>query len=264
VICGCIAILAGLIPLTVTWWANRRTSLRDATGWAAIAWLTWSGPLNFQPTADIIFIALAVTGGAGIAVLGARRPHVFAWNFVVLGLVSVLVLPLVEGWIIGIRSLDALRLSFLAGTLIVGIGNYVPTRFGAAAAVALLVVGGWFAILLEPALADRDALFLTLRIATASVPWIALVSPNRAAGDDLGNAWRSFRDRLGFVWGERTREQFNRAAENAGLPIRLGWRGVRGTGSDTEMARAVEIFKRLVRRFDDSGVSADESSEAAS
>ena len=248
-ICGAIAILAGLVPLGTAWWANRRTSLRDATLWALLAWLTWSGPLGCEASPDLIFIALAVTGGAGVAVLGARRPHVFAWNFVVLGLISVLILPLVEGWIIGARSLDALRLSFLAATLLVGIGNYVPTRFGLAAGTALLVVAGWFAILLEPSYAEGAPFYLTLRVATAVVPWMALVTPRRLAGDELGNAWRSFRDRLGFVWGERTREQFNRAAENAGLPIRLGWRGTRADASDAEIAQAVELFRRLTGRF---------------
>ena len=43
---------------------------------------------------------------------------------------------------------------FLAATLAVGICNYVPTRFAIAAITALLVVAGWFAILLEPSYAD--------------------------------------------------------------------------------------------------------------
>jgi hypothetical protein len=251
VICGWIAILAGLVPLGVAWWANRRTSMRDASLWAGLAWLTWAGPLAQVPSADNIFIALAVTGGAGIAVLGARRPHVFAWNFVVLGLVGVLILPLVEGWIIGASSLDALRLSFLAATLLVGIGNYVPTRFGIAALAALFVVGGWFAIMLVPSRAEATPFFLALRIVTAVVPWLTMVSPTRRAGDDLGGEWRSFRDRLGFVWAERTREQFNRAAENAGLPFRLGWLSTHGDGSDTEIAQAESIFRRLTQRFGD-------------
>jgi hypothetical protein len=252
VICGGIAIVAGLVPVLTAWWANRRTSLQGATLWSLVAWLTWSGPLGCEASPDLVFIALAVTGGAGVAVLGARRPHVFAWNFVVLGLVSVLILPLAERWVIGARSLDALRLTFLAGTLVVGIGNYLPTRFALAAIAGLLVGGGWFAILLEPSYAEWTPFFVTLRIATAVVPWMALVTPARPTGDEFGNLWRSFRDRFGFVWGERTREQFNRAAENAGLPIRLGWFGVCGTGSDAEMVQAVDLFRRLSRRFDES------------
>jgi hypothetical protein len=257
VICGWVAIVAGLVPLGTACWANRRTSLRDATLWALLAWLTWSGPLGCEASPDLIFIALAATGGAGVAVLGARRPHVFAWNFVILGLVSVLVLPLVENWVIGAKSLDALRLAFLAATLAVGIGNYVATRFALPAIAALLVVAGWFAILLDPSSAEREPFFLTLRIATAVVPWMTLVTPRRPAGDDLGNAWRAFRDRLGFVWGERTREQFNRAAENAGLPLRLGWFSVRGTGSNAEITQAVDLFRRLVLRFDESDAAED-------
>jgi hypothetical protein len=38
--------------------------------------------------------------------------------------------------------------------------------------------------------------------------------------------WISFRDCWGLVWSQRVREQFNHAAEHAGWPIRLSWRGL--------------------------------------
>ena len=41
----------------------------------------------------------------------------------------------------------------------------------------------------------------------------------------------SFRDSWGLMWSQRFREQFNRAAENAGWPITLRWaRPGRGNG----------------------------------
>ena len=84
------------------------------------------------------YCALCMTGCAGIAVLGARRPHVFAWNFVVLGLFAVMVLPLIETQIIGTHPVDTLRILFMGGTIAVGILNYLPTR-SAPAAFLLLV-----------------------------------------------------------------------------------------------------------------------------
>src|SRR5436309_1604110 len=80
--------------------------------------------------------------------------------------------------------------------------------------------------------AESSSLVLTLRIGTALMPWIAMLSWSPRARDPLTRDWRRFRDRLGFVWGERTREQFNRAAEHAGLTLRLGWFGVRGEGGE--------------------------------
>jgi hypothetical protein len=68
--------------------------------------------------------------------------------------------------------------------------------------------------------------------------------------DPITRDWRAFRDRLGFVWGERTREQFNRAAEHAGISLRLGWRSLRGEATDADRERATMILSRLTRRFD--------------
>ena len=39
--------------------------------------------------------------------------------------------------------------------------------------------------------------------------------------------WLDFRDRYGLLWGQRVREQFNRAAHNAGWPVMLFWQGLR-------------------------------------
>src|SRR6188472_3091553 len=96
-----LAILAGLYPIFCAWQANRRTSLRDAMLWTTAAWISWAGPMSLFGTRASLFIALSLTGCASVAVLGARRPHVLAWNFVVFGLFGVLALPLVEGWLIG-------------------------------------------------------------------------------------------------------------------------------------------------------------------
>src|SRR6266550_3512002 len=107
------AVLAavGLYPLLIAWRANRRTSLGHAIAWGIAALLAWSAAL-LGADADqlgvepVRYLALCLTGCAGVAVLGARRPHVVAWNFVVLGLFAVMALPLVETRIIGTHSLD--------------------------------------------------------------------------------------------------------------------------------------------------------------
>src|SRR5277367_2109438 len=114
-------------PLWRAWRANRRTPLEHAVLWAVAAWLTWL--LAFIPGGDGTlerYVALSLSGCAGVAVLGARRPHVGAWNFVVVSLLAVLLLPVAQGW--GRPALSPPYLGFLGATVAFGMLNYLPTR----------------------------------------------------------------------------------------------------------------------------------------
>src|SRR5437016_1984464 len=114
--------LAGFYPLFLAWRSAKGTSLFHAAHWAIAAWMAWGVTLTRLVEGHpnpATFLALALTGAAGVAVLGARRPIVGAWNFVVLGLLAVMLLPLAEMAFVGTRSLDGLRISFLIGTLAV-------------------------------------------------------------------------------------------------------------------------------------------------
>ncbi len=90
-------LLTGFYPLWRAWRANRRTTLRHAIGWSTATWAAWVGAAGLGPDAALVrYLALALTGCAGVAVLGARRPIVAAWNFVVASLLVVLLWPVVE------------------------------------------------------------------------------------------------------------------------------------------------------------------------
>lgn len=244
-----LAVVAGLYPFWRAWQANRRTSLAHATLWATAAWLCWGLALS-SPREPELFVALSLTGCAGIAVLGARRPHAMAWNFVVLGLLSVLTLPLLEKWLIGVESWTQMRLTFLAGTLILGAINYVPTRFALPTVVFSLAAGEWFVRM-------TGGTFLSMApsawesIGILAAPWFALGFARRIVGGGIDDEWLSFRDRYGLVWGEPVREQFNRSAEHAGLPVRLAWKGLLATEDMSADVRveAQRIFHALTRRF---------------
>src|SRR5262245_64483956 len=98
---------SGFYPVWRAWQANNRTSLNYAVLWAAVAWLawswlfaaTWAGQDSAIKTCR--YLALSLTAGASMAVLGARRPGAGAWNFVLLGLLAVMLLPLAENWLAG-------------------------------------------------------------------------------------------------------------------------------------------------------------------
>jgi hypothetical protein len=255
--------IAGLYPMACAWRANRSTSLLHAVGWAIVAWCAWGWALlaadpdhlGLEPGR---YVALCATGGAGVAVLGARRPHVFAWNFVVLGLLAVMQLPLVESLVIGTDPHDALRVLFLSATLAVGLCNYLPTRSAPAVLLLAAACAGEIVSLFAPdVLANRGEiqLFHLVLLLTTWGAW-ACWRGEREARSEFDCVWLDFRDRLGLLWAQRVREQFNNAAVHAGWMVRLAWRGLHRTVPNvaippTEQDAMIETLRAALKRFAD-------------
>jgi hypothetical protein len=65
---------------------------------------------------------------------------------------------------------------------------------------------------------------------------------------ELDATWLRFRDSFGALWAQRTREQFNRAAANAGLTGRLRWHGLNEAPA-AEREQLLETLRALLRRF---------------
>lgn len=238
---GVAAVALGLIPLLTAWMANRSTSLSAAMGWAIVAWAGW-GAAFLQPTSDDArYLALCLTGCAGVAVLGARRPHVFAWNFVVFGLLGVMALPILEAFVIRVDSFNMERKIFLGVILFVTIANYLPTRFALAVVAAGIGCTLAYLRIVGVALAPESE---SMTIAAVGMtPWIAWWSARVPAEDE----WIVLRDRYGFVWGARVRDQFNAAARNAGLSARIRWQGLDADAETEESARL--LLRKLTKRF---------------
>jgi hypothetical protein len=256
-------ILTGAWPLWRAWRGNRRTTLLQAVNWAAAAWLAWLGAVALGgPDASpgqretVRYLALCLNGCAGVAVLGARRPGVGAWNFVLLGLLAVMLLPLVQRGLLGGQSFDTARVLFLAAVLGVGLLNYLPTRL--APGVLLLALGcGWEMLPLAgqgavPKAGPFEPGWLCLGLA----PWAGLVGWWAAPVPplELDRIWLDFRNRFGVVWGLRLREQFNNAAANAGWPVALSWYGLvhlareAPLGEEEQQAIAATL-RALLKRF---------------
>jgi hypothetical protein len=254
-----VLVLTGMIPLATAWRANRGSSLRHALAWGGAAWAGWAVALattalqaeGESPAA--CYLALCLTGCAAVAVLGARRPGVGPWHFVVLGLLVVLLLPLAEGALPGKGfQLGTVRAVFLAGALAVGVVNYLPTRLGGAAALVGLACAVALGVVMGPTDGLRCLPLAGLLLAAA--PWgaWAMSRPTRdLAGVD--GIWLGFRDRFGLAWGLRVREQFNRAAANAGWPVELGWGGLHATGGappdPATRAAMTAALRGLTQRF---------------
>ncbi|MFO0927238.1 MAG: hypothetical protein U0736_09390 [Gemmataceae bacterium] len=235
-------LLCGLYPLVRLCRSCRESTLRHPAGWAVAAWLGGVLAAAFDPAPTLLYLALCLTACAGVAVLGARRPGAAAWHLVVAGLLATLLLPVWQG--LGELRLQPEHLVFLAVTLVVGIGNYLPTRQAPAAILLLAFCGAELMRLADLLPPDRLPLWPVL----AAVPWLALAlaRPPQASLDGI---WRTFRDSYGFLWAQRCRDQFNRAAENAGLPARLGWSGLDRPLDPADAARAMALLEAVLQRF---------------
>lgn len=253
---------AAAVPLLRATIRCAGTAVAHALGWAWAAWLAWAACMT-TPTAVAAYVALALTGCAGVAVLGARRPGVWMWHAVVVGLLVVLLVQLAEGMVGGGRAgMGGPRVLFLGTVLAVGIGNYLVTRFRLAAAVlaaacalALLslagppypnVRGSSLLSILQPGL---PVSFQAAAILAMCAPLTAWAAGGRSpAANPFDRTWLEFRDRYGAVWAHRVREQFNAAARHAGLTVELTWHGGRGL-SPEKQAAAEELLAALIRRF---------------
>lgn len=270
---GFLFFLTGTYPLARAIEANRRTALAHALAWTVAAWVAWmtaflADVLCSQETArSTRYVALCMTGCAGVAVLGARRPGVTPWNFVVIGLLAVLLAPLAESLVAGKELvLEGPRLFFLSATLVVGILNYLPTRLGPAAlllGVPLALEGALLAGSVSGSQRFEAYRPLALLLLSAA-PWAAFerLRHRPAPLTQFDLLWLDFRDRFGLVWSQRLRDQFNHSAQHAGWPVILRWRGLRLTDhlpAPNVQDEMVVVLRALLKRFgtpegpDDSG-----------
>lgn len=244
----------------------RRTTLVGAWSWAiaslaALAGVelvslqhgadppTWSAPLRFA--------AAALTLCPAIAVLGAKRPQDRAWHWIVLFLWVVLCIPAMNAALFhagGIVELHTAQGTFLWLLILLGLANYLPTRYAAA---ALLIAAGqlW---LFSPHLPLLRAELIphATPIGIASYAVGLALSPlarrSLVESNSLDEAWRDFRDHFGAFWAVRVRVRLNAAAQMNRWPIRLHWSGFLPKASMRDPATERVLHRCLnsmLRRF---------------
>jgi len=246
-------LLVGLVAWLWAWQANGRTTLRSPLLWTLGAWVAWLLALWGAGTGGTLerYLALSLTGCTGVALLGARRPGAGGWNLVVAGLLAVFLLPVAEG--LGRPRLQPAHLGFLAVTLAVLVLNYLPTRLAGAA----LLLGASCTVQLAW-LAGRTGIAVNLPAADwllACCPWAALLSLawRQVPPTELDRLWLEFRDRFGWLWAQRQREQFNQAAANGKLGIILTWSGVAWSGYHATLPDPVlaeKLLRSVLIRFE--------------
>jgi hypothetical protein len=199
--------------------------------WLVVAWLAWlvafASPIWSLGNPPYNYLAICCSACPAVAVLGARRPGVAAWNFVVAALLALLLMPLVEQrWDAANWQLDGPRAILVSVILLVGVGNYIRTRYAVPVLLAAATLGWNVLRLVRMEAPDwTHALSVFLPGLLAVSVWIT-ASQLHPPRDALAALWLAFRDGYGFLWARRVQDQFNAAVKNAGGSESLTWRGV--------------------------------------
>lgn len=255
----------------------RGTTLSAPAIWAGVAalalaavhvGLSWHGDWEHSAGASLARYAAAVgTFCPLMAVLGAKRPQDRGWQWVVLSLWIVLLVPAGQAWLARAGGEFRLPLPWrclLGALLILGPLNYLPTRWAVsamlAAAAQFRLVDFWMRGSVNLG-GDFGALLLLL--IAALLPTLATRPLRRAASeaplDALSARWRHFRDGWGAFWGLRILNRVNEAAQQSGWPVRLTWSGFAAVDparaaisavDDRVLAHITQTMDSLLRRFE--------------
>jgi len=247
--------------------AHRRMTLISSILWGFVALMAWTVEVSMEALWPGIestlpgYLALSMTGCASMTVLGARRPGAGAWNFVILGLLAVMLFLWLEGQLAeDDLILHRVRTVFLASTVAIGVLNYLPTRLAPASVLLALGCAGELLIIsgsesLQSALAPARNFS---RLMVGLVPWLAYArlrwQPLPAL--EFDQVWLRFRNSYGLVWAQRLREQFNQSAKHSNWHAILRWQGLRVIPAERrppsyeDRQEMLDNLRALMKRFE--------------
>ena len=267
-----IGLASAAFPWRDAWREAGGTALRPALIWVALALaffaiaqlIAFTEPLSDgRPvTARITYIAVLAVLAALVSVLNARTPGERVWAGLMVLLVVVFLIPWLEeaGRMrrapgMTLIHLDSPWTLFYGILVIVGVTNYLPTRYGlAAACLGLGLVLEYLGLTRTDWPAQTRAVVWEWVAWTFALSlWIARRSAARApATPGFDGLWFWFRDHWGVVWALRTQERFNRMAQLARWPLRLSWFGLEHVdphddSSPTDAHEVESTFRGLIR-----------------
>jgi hypothetical protein len=228
--------VAATLALAWATWNLRSATLRAPLIWAWIAWLylNYLGHGARKPSDYETYTAAVLSIAPLLAVLGAKRPQNGAWQFIVLTLVAVLLLPVGQGWGYGdtVPHVHGLFQWLIAGHILLAVANYFATRFRGSALVyavgAVLLSGKFLPLLVDYGSAGVYWALICFPLCILGAA--AIVWRSRRAPPGLQHLWLDFRDAYGAVWALRVAERLNAAAKLHRWPVEFTWSGILVTG----------------------------------
>ena len=192
-----------------------------------------------------------------VAMLGAKRPQSRAWQWIVLSLWVVLVLPVAESYFAGrgaVPKIHDARGWFLIVLILLGLANYVATRHWFASwivATSQLVLLAEHLPLFRHIPLERGGnwalggLFVAVVLVRCGWP-----KRERLGATCTDRIWIDFRDCYGVIWSLRVVHRINDLAAKRGEQIRLSWNGLdTGTVSSAEQIEGEKFFRERFSRF---------------
>ncbi len=257
-------LVPGLVCLAILLFAGRKllsTTLLAPIFWCGLSVVGAGSAFRYVygSQADGVYyryLAAVLLIAPTLALLGAKRPQNGAWQFIVLTLVGVLLLPVMQGWLFGDQQ-PHVHLLFrwvIVTHILIGVVNYLPTRYAAPAlffgATQTLISAEYFPFAL-PQVARLWP--ITLWCLCASLIWASVAARRTRLTPGLDRLWLDFRDAYGLVWGLRIAERLNASAQKHGWPVEFTWGGMivrEGAELDAETRHRVEREMRShLRRF---------------
>ena len=270
-----VGLASAVIPWRAAWRGASGTALRPALIWVALGLLlsccaqlvALTEPLSTgRPISGrLTYVSVLAILAALVSVLNARRPGERVWAGLMVLLVVVFMIPWLEeaGRMrrpqgVVLVHLESPWTLFYGLLVVVGVTNYLPTRFGmAAACLGFALILEFIGLTRVDWSLDRRAVVWewvawTIGLTFWTARWSARRTPSASGFDRI---WLWFRDHWGVVWALRNQERFNRTAELAGWPVRLSWYGlepVDGVEKGSELPVPIDAepaFRGLLRRF---------------
>ena len=255
--------------------ALRGTTLVQAAWWTLVALATLAGGetllLIFGAedtlpswSAAVRLICATVTFCPVMAVLGARRPHHLAWQFIVVTLWIMLSLPAWEVLLLGrFESMDVgpVRGWFLWLMIALNLVTYLPTRFWMSAILValgqLLLLGPFLPGVQVDEASRVSILVAAVFFAVAIIRTCGGFPPPPCRENEFDRRWLMFRDSFGTMWALRVVERVNASAQMYNWPMSLTWTGFYFHNADNGWdnlspqaeAELRQTMENLMRRF---------------
>ena len=264
-----------------SWRLIQGTTLESAWRWGWGAWSLWGVSWALELNAsripagvlDQLWYAVALLLLAAlVTVLGAKRPGTRVWTwFVTIPMLLVLGWPALFAWSKGwpperFRLMEPALWAY-GIVCIMGLGNYVGTRFLASAfwlGVALfwlaMPYSGWVPDMLPTPSGCRLRATLCGGMAVIWPATLAASIPFLAPWDRV---WVDFVNSFGIVWGRRLQDRFNDTARQSKWGVKLDLYGLTWDDSQTQVVTTertklprwtpemIHTMQWLLRRFVD-------------